>query len=312
MKKIAAILLILCLCPLWAWAETAETDYTELIQAIFEANQLEALFSRHESLQFLSTNPAAPDGYDVIWETPDVYYQSFADYYAVLERDQIYYMLHDQGENGISLLAGYDYDPYYHLYTIAGSTVNDLIDPAHERPTDSYEQDGKLYLTIENDDSLAQKSLESLGLEYTGQTVMSRMTVDAATYEILAWEKFTVENGEESVFATVKVSYDRPQPIACLALRAAFERKDVKTMNITQVFDPDTDHEIVKTITVPANTNCNALCSTPYVYFYDKEQTRCTGWDRMSDITVYYYLDPSEELQARFNDLYNALVTDQG
>ena len=286
MKKIIAILLILCLCPLCAWAETAEilneTNYTELIQAIFEANQLEALFSRHESLQFLSTNPAAPDGYDVVWETKDAYYQSFADYFAILERDQIYYMLQDQGENGVSLWAGYDYDPYYHLYTIAGSTVNDLIDPAHERPTDSYEQDGKLYLTIENDESLAQKSLESLSLEYTGQKVMSRMTVDAETLEILAWDKFTVENGEEKIFATIKVSYDRPEPIACLTLRAAFERKDVKTMNITQVFDPDTDHEIVKTITVPANTNCNALCSTPYVYFYDKEQTRCHHLCRQS------------------------------
>lgn len=312
MKKTVAILLVLCLClcPLCAWAETNETsgesDYSELVQAIWAANQLEALFSRHESLQFLFANPAAPDGYDVIWETPGAYYQSFADYFAILERDQTYYMLEDQGEDGIVLMAGYDYDPYYHLYTIAGDTVDDLIDPAHERPTDAYEQDGKLYLTIAFDESQAQNALESMGLEYTGQVVMSRITVDAATYEILAWHTFTVENGEETVFDTIQVSYDRPEPMACLTLRAAFERTGVATMTITQVFDPDTDHEVVNTMTVPVNTSCYNFCSVPYVYFYDKEQTRCTGWDRMSDLTVYIYTNPDEALIQHFQALLDA------
>ena len=311
MKKTVAMLLVLCLClcPLCAWAETnkssGEPDYTELIQAIWAANQLEALFSRHESLQILSSNPAAPDGYDLIWETPDAYYQSFADYFAILERDQTFYVLQDWRENGIILMAGYDYDSYYHLYTLAGKTADDLIDPEHERPIDSYEKDGKLYLTIEFDESLAQQSLESMGLEYSGQAVISRVTMDAASYEILAWNKYTVENGEETVFSTIQVSYDRPEPIACLTLRAAFERTGVATMTITQVFDPDTDHEVVNVMTVPVNTNCSNICSVPYVYFYDKELTRCTGWDRMSDLTVYIYTNPDEALNQHFLELYN-------
>ena len=241
------------------------------------------------------------------WETQDVYYQSFGNDYAALARDQIVYELMDWGEDDLTLMALYDYDQYYHPYTLAGSTPDALFDPAHERLTGSYEEDGKLVLTIEYDENMAQESLEAMGLEYTGQAVMTRITVDASTYEILAYDKFTVENGEEDIFRTTMVSYDRPEPMACLTLRAAFERSYVKTINVTYVFDPGTNHEIVRTMTVPANTACDAICqSAPCVYFYDLEQTRCTGWDRMSDLTVYLYTNPDEALVQRFQELQDA------
>ena len=60
-------------------------------------------------------------------------------------------------------------------------------------------------------------------------------------------------------------------------------------------------------MTVPANTACDAICqSAPFVYFYDLEQTRCTGWDRMSDLTVYLYTNPDEALVQRFQELQDA------
>lgn len=94
MKKIVVILLVLCLCPSCAWAEAAQAAqdvaFEELTHAIFEANQLDVLFSRHKSLQFLFSNPDAPDGYDVIWETKDVYYQCYADWFVHWEKDQVY------------------------------------------------------------------------------------------------------------------------------------------------------------------------------------------------------------------------------
>ena len=94
MKRIVAILLILCLCPLCAWTETAEApdkqSFSELMCAIVAANQPEILWGRYESLTFQFSNPAAPDGYDVVWQTKDAYYQSYADLFAVWEKDQVY------------------------------------------------------------------------------------------------------------------------------------------------------------------------------------------------------------------------------
>ena len=311
MKKIVAILLILCLCPLCAWAETAlaayDPAYAELIHAIFEANQPEALFSRHESVQFLFVNPAAPDGYDVIWETKDAYCQSFSDYYAVLMRDQITYALWDYGPESLILTVRCNYNEDTPFYTVAGSKEEALVDPAHERPTDSYEKDGKTYLITEYDEYLSRQSLESMSLEYTGQTVMSRLIADTETYEILGVQKFVVENGEENVYEAILVSFDRGEPVACHALRAAFERTNAAKMNVTFVFDPGTDHETVKTVTAAASTDCWFDCgSVPCVYFYDLEQTRCTGWDSASDWTVYIYTNPSEELTRHFQEVYTA------
>lgn len=310
MKKIVAILLALCLCPLCAWAETAETpvesDYAELIRAIYEANTLENLFSRHKSLQFLFTDPEAPDGYDVIWETQDVYYQSFADWFAHWEKDQVYCeMRWDQEADNFSVTAGYDYAQYYYAYCFADSE-EDVVDPEHETVTGCREEDGRLILTIECDETLSRQAMEDMSLAYAGETVLSRMIVDAATYEIMDFCKYLEADGEEQVISSCRVSYDRSEPVACRALRAAIDRVGVETMNVNYIVDPGTDHEAAKTITVPANTNCYALCDGPYVYFYDAEQTIVSGWDKMSDLTVYLYTNPDEALMQRFEELIAA------
>ena len=104
MKRIVAILLILCLCPLCAWTETAEApdkqSFSELMCAIVAANQPEILWGRYESLTFQFSNPAAPDGYDVVWQTKDAYYQSYADLFAVWEKDQVYCRMDWEQEAG--------------------------------------------------------------------------------------------------------------------------------------------------------------------------------------------------------------------
>lgn len=315
MKKIVAILLILCLCPLCAWAETAENaedvSFEKLTHAIFEANQLDALFSRYESVQFQFSDPNAPDGYDVIWETKDVYFQTYVDWFAHWEKDQAYYeMRWDAETDSFSLTAGYDYDPYYTPYCFA-ETEEDLWAAEHDHPLDVSEKDGQIIVTTQYDETLSRETMEDLGLEYAGETVMSRLIVDTETYEISEFCKYVLEDGKEKVINTVRVSYGQPEPVVCRVLRAAFERGDVETVNVTYMFDPGTEHEIEKTITMPANTNCYMLCGVPYVYFYDLEQTIVSGWDRMSDLTVYVYTNPDEALTEHFGELYDAAYPEE-
>lgn len=317
MRRIISLFLTLCLAlglaAVGGHAVAAQLlddqIFEELTHAIFEANQLETLFSRHKSLTFRFTDPKAPDGYDTIWETEEIYFQSYADWFAHWEQDQLYYeMRWDSEADSFSLTAGYDYDAYYSAYCFV-SMEEELWDREHDRPVDILEENGRIVLTTQHDESLSRETMEDLGLEYAGESVISRLVVDAETYEIVSFCKYTVEDGQENVVFAMEFAYDRPEPLVSLVLRAAFERDDASKIDLTYVIDPGTDREIVKTMTVPANTNCWFSCdSVPFVYFYDQEQTVVSGWDRMSDLTVYIYTDPSEELGQRFLELYSAAI----
>lgn len=322
MKKILATLLILCfclcLCPLTAWAEGEEKPLDEqtvakLFHTVYDANRPEALFSRHESLRYLFSSPDAPDGYDVIWETRDAYYQSYADWFAVWEKNQVCYeMRWDTEANTARLYAGYDYDHYYDAFYYVGETLEDFYDAKHESSLTGYEADGRVVLSAVYDESKSKTAVEDLGLEYAGQIIHFRLIVDAESYDILSACQFVIVDGEESFLSTVDFAYDQPEPIACRALRAAFERDARRMIDMSFVFDPGTDHESVKTLTLPVNTDCRMMCSSvPYVYFYDLEQTAVSGWDGLSDLTIYVYTNPDEALIQRFREA-NDVAAPQG
>ena len=318
MKKTVAILLalFLFLLPMAAWAEGEEPldeqTVLELQQAVFEANQLDALFSRYTSARFLFPDPEAPDGYDVIWETKEIYYQSFADWFAHWEKDQVYYeMRWNKESDSPSLTAGYVYDPYYTQYAFVGDDYSEFFDTEHESVLPSYKKDGKLYLASAFDETKSQNTLEEQGLTYTGETVRTMLIVDASTLDILEFTKFLEKDGEETAFYHMDVAYDQPEPVACRLLRSAMERGNANYIQVTCVFDHGTDHELVKTLALPANTDFQIQSSTPYVCFLDPDCTTISGWDVMSDATLYFFMDPDEELTTRYMDLYDALVEAQ-
>ncbi len=317
LKKIVALLLILCLWPMAAWAEGEkpldEAAFLELNKTIYEANQLDALFSRHTSIRFLFSDAAAPDGYDVIWETKEAYYQSYADWFAHWQKDQVYYeMRYVQETDSLSLVAGYDHDGYYEPYCFVGDSFEDFYSTEHETLTGWQERDGKVYLTTAYDETMSRETMENYGLAYAGETVYSRVVVDAESYEILCFQKYLETDGKETVLYSEHMAYDQPEPMACRALRSAFERENAQYVQVTYVLDHGTDHEVVKTLHVPANTECQLMCAAPYVCFSDEACTTITAWDGVSDVTGYFYLNPSEELMQRYTDLCNALVDAQG
>ena len=280
----------------------------ELLQTIFEANQLEPLFSRHESMTILFSNSEAPDGYDVIWQTADAYFQTYSDWYAVWAQDQVVYQMYrDTAAGSVDLLVRYDYDDDNSPYSMLGDVFEEFYDAEHETFLSVTEEDGRLILSSQYDESMSRQLLEDQGLEYTGQTVYSRLTVDAENYDVFFIGVYLIEDGEEHFLSTEEFSYDRPEPFSCLTLRAAIDRTARKKIKVSFLVDPGTDHEQFKSIVVPGNTDCWINCgSVPYVYFYDLSQTTVSGWDRMHDITVFIYTNPDEALSEHFQELYDA------
>ena len=313
MKKVIAILLLLCLCPLGAWAETKlsldEQAIAELNHTIYEANQLDAIFSRHASMTISFNHPYKPDFDEVIWETEKRCFRSWGETGAQYEKDNTIYRIDwDKEMVSASLYCMYDYDdPYF--YCFVSEPEENFYNPEHDHMSDCFEENGLLYLTSEYDETLARKAMENEGLEYAGQTVMSQLIVDAETYDIVAYCQYVEEDGEETVIYASDIAYDEPEPLACRVLRAAFEHESRNMMNVTYAIDKGTDHEITRTLTVPVNTDCGfKVNNVPYVYFYDPDYTTLFSWDRMSDHTLYVITNPSEELIERFQKAYEAVM----
>ena len=153
MKKVMAILLLLCLCPLCAWAETKvsldEQAIAELNHTIYEANQLDAIFSRHASMTISFNHPYKPDFDEVIWETEKRCFRSWGETGAQYEKDNTIYRIDwDKEMVSASLYCMYDYDdPYF--YCFVSEPEESFYNPEHDHMSDCFEENGLLYLTSE-------------------------------------------------------------------------------------------------------------------------------------------------------------------
>lgn len=316
MKKAMAILLVLCLCPLCAWAETTwnldEQAIAELNHNLYEANQLEAIFSRHTSMTVSFYHPYKSVMNEALWETAEACFRAWEGKSAQYEKDNIVYNIDWNEETGdASLSCMHDYDePYF--YCFVGDSEENYYNPEHDHVSAPFDENGLLYLTSEYDETLARKVMENEGLEYAGQTVMSQLIVDVETYDFVAFCQYTVEDGKETVIYAADISYDAPEPLACRILRSAFEHESRNMMNVTYVYDQGTDHETSRTLTLPVNTDCRiSVNSVPYVYFYDPDCTTLFSWDRMSDHTFYIVTNPNEEMIERFQKAFDAATNPQ-
>ena len=309
MRKAFAILVLLCLCPLHVWAEAVTDQQTiaEINHAIYESNQLDAIFSRHESVTITFHHPHMPESDEVIWETSELCFRSWSETDAQYIKDNVIYELYnDNGDVDLSCTCVYG-APY--SYCFVGDPEEYYYSPEHEHTLDCFEEDGLLYIITEYDESLSRKAMEAVGLEYTGQTVRSRIVVDAETYDIVDFCQYVTEDGNETIIIATHAAYDEPEPFAGRVLRGAFEHTSRNMMNVTYIIDQGTDHEVVRTIAVPANTECVfPSLDVPYIYFDDPECTTISYWDRLSDKTYYIITNPIEEENERFEAAYEAAL----
>ena len=192
MKKIVAILLtlIFCLCPLGTWAQEEKTYTPEecvaLNHALYEANVLENLLSRHSSLTYTFINPWQPeqDGYN--WLTSEEVF-GVRGMVAEYIKDRVYYRMEPNGQKGApTLQCGINFDMSFDpCYRIVGNSEEDFWTPEHDHLTGATERDGVICLNSQFDEVFSAKKVEEYGREYTGQVVTTHLEMDATTFEIL-------------------------------------------------------------------------------------------------------------------------------
>lgn len=325
-KAITIFVLLLCLCSLQACAKQtaapvqqdtapaqqeiapAQLDIAEISHRIYEANQLDRIFSRRRSATFSFNHPYAPDQDEVVWETAEHCFRSWSEHDAAYEKGEFSYRLNYDEAGNANLTCSVIYgDPYF--YCFVGGTEKDFYNSETERKLDCHEENGLLYTITEYGETTARKALEAEGLEYTGQTVRTKMAADAQTYEIVDFCLYVPGDGDDTIIRSTHVEYDEPEPYAARVMSAAFERSSKNMIHVTYVIDPGTDHEIVRTITLPANTECGLpSLDEPFAYFYDADCTTLYPWDRMSDHTIFIITNPSEEVYDRFQAALEAAM----
>ena len=193
------VLMALSMCSVSAFADAAEEpDEAAAIafnHKIYEANRLDTLFGRHESLTFSFVYPEEPGRTWFVWETSDCMYQEWGTQAAQLDRDRVVYAMNcDEKTGAVSVHCGVNVEPDYNpFYSFVRETEEAFFDPAHDHVTRIWEEDGAIHGASQFDETLSRDFVENeLGLEYTGQTIRTEITLDAETYEIL---KNTIDAG---------------------------------------------------------------------------------------------------------------------
>lgn len=311
-----AVLMALSVCSISAFADAAEepdvATAVEFNHKVYEANRLDTLFGRHDSITFSFVYPEEPGRTWYVWETGDSVYQEWGTKTASFDRDRVVYSMNCDEETGaVSVSCGVNVEPDYNpFYSFVTETEEGFFDPAHDHVTRIWEENGAIHSTSQYDETLSSKYVENeLGLAYTGQTIRTEIVLDAETYDILKHVETMVQDGEETVVCAIDVEYDKPEPLACRTLRAPFERNTENMMTVSFVIDHGTDHEISRQLTVPVNTDAGMLFGdVPFVYFNDPDGETLTHWDRMSDLSLYIFTNPDEELTVRFQTLYDKVI----
>ena len=320
MKKtlamILAVLMLLCLTPVSALADTAEEPdeaaAIEFNHKVYEANRLDALFGRHKSITFSFDYPEEPGRTWYVWETEDSVYQEWGMDDAQFERDRIVYRMSSDSESGaVSVACGVNVDPEDDpLYSFVRETEDAFFDPVHDHVTRIWEENGVLHGASEYDETLSRQFVENeLGLPYTGQTIRTEIILDAETYELLKSVDSMEQDGKEIAVCVIDMEYDEPEPLACRTLRAAFERDAENMMTVSFMVDAGTDHAFSRALIVPTNTDAGVLYGdVPFVYFNDPHGETLSHWDRMSDLSLYVFTNPDEELTAKFQTVYEKVM----
>lgn len=310
------VLMALSMCSVSAFADAAEEPdeaaAIEFNHKIYEANRLDTLFGRHESLTFSFVYPEEPGRTWFVWETSDCMYQEWGTQAAQLDRDRVVYAMNCDEETGaVSVHCGVNVEPDYNpFYSFVRETEEAFFDPAHDHVTRIWEEDGAIHGASQFDETLSRDFVENeLELEYTGQTIRTEIAVDAETYELLKSVETMVQDGKETVVCVIDMGYDMPEPLACRTLRAPFERNTENAMTASFVVDAGTDHAFSRELTVPVNTDAGMMFGdVPFVYFNDPDGETLAHWNRMSDLNMYIFTNPDEELTARFRTLYDKVI----
>lgn len=311
-----AVLMLLCLIPVSVFADMAEEPdeaaAIEFNRKVYEANRLDALFGKYDSITFSFAYPEEPGRTWYVWETEDSVYQEWRSDKAQFERDRVVYSMNCDEETGtVSVSCGVNIEPDKNpFYSFVGEAEERFFDSSHDHVTRIWTEGNVIHSASQYDETLSRRYVENeLGLEYAGQTIRTEISLDAETYELLKSVESMVQDGKESVVCVIDVEYNTLEPVASRTLRAGFERASENMMTVTFVVDAGTDHAFGRALTVPTNTDAGVLYGdVPFVYFNDPHGETLSHWDRMSDLSLYVFTNPDEELTAKFQTVYEKVM----
>ncbi len=311
---VTAVIMMMCaLClPACAGSSTKAPDEAGLKDQkhkIYEANQLDAIYGRHESVAFIYTyaEDHLRDGY--VWENADNVYQEWGTSEAEYNRDRVFYeMSYDAETDAMITRCGFNCDPEYNpFFCILEMSEEEFLDnEQHEHYTEFSHENGIIRTASRFDETLSRKWIEDRwGLEYKGQYVRTESVINEDNYEFISSSLIMVEDGKDAFSFVTTVEYDVPEPAASRNLRATYERKSENMMNINFVADPGTDHEITRKVTVPINSDVGIKAGdVPYVYFNDPDCETLSHWDRISDNSYYIFTNPDEAVTEKYEKMF--------
>lgn len=286
-----------------------EAEVNDLNHKLYEANQLDAIYGRHESVSYTFTYPEdhARDGY--VWENADSAYWEWVAGSAEYSRDRVYYeMDYDAETDEMITRCGFNCDPEYNpFYCFFEMSEEEFLDKEqHDHFTEIRHENGVIRTAARFDETVSREWIEDIwGLEYNGQYVRSESVINEDNYEFISNSLIMVEDDKDAFSFVTTVEYDVPEPVASRNLRAAYERKSENMMNLNFVADPGTDHEITRKVTVPINSDVSIKAGdVPFAFFNDPDCETLKHWDRISDNSYYIITNPDEALTEKFEKMF--------
>ena len=276
------------------------TAFEEANRAIFEANRLETILSKHESVEYrqIFTSENAPEWPYYVYETSDMAYTETPSVSAYVGNGRYYELMENAAGSEFYYVFDFchHYDPAANIgYEIVPQTYEEWWDESQETAAGCYVEGDEIHLlsaaTPEGSREIVEKYLQ---MPYSGEMITSERIADAESFELHRFVFRIEKDGEITEPLIYEVEYDSAEPRACRNLRAFAERDAARVATIRLVLNPGTAEEEEQTMVVPVGSNV--------VYFADEwmemfEDPDCTvpaeQWDKMSDHT--YYMRPSGE-----------------
>lgn len=298
--------------------ELDEAAFLELSHKLYEANQLEALLSRHSSLKYTLVYPETPEKNNFYWETAEVYYQEWPGFdYARYDCDRVYYVMQEDSD-GIPYIAcgldlSSDYDPFFDLY---GIPEEEFLDTEHEQLVGSFMEDGLLHILTEYDEEGSREWVEDrLERAWEGEKLCMEFIIDPETYEFLQNTSTLEKNGETWVAYGYVAEFDTPEPFSCRLLRAWFEQQNVDVMTASAMAYPGTERECSVSVTLPKNTPIEINTDDTYAAFDDAEGTSLSSliaWRGTTDFNAFVFPNPDQPLINRYNAMVTEAMAERG
>ena len=298
-RRAAGVLLCLCLALGAACAAAVDTSAVqELSHRIYEANKLESLLKNHQSVLFTLNGDSRENAEYCVYETADSAYAAWNGATALYARGEAVYGVDESAKLFFSPNLSEDPDPLKFCgFSLVPDTEEEGMDPEHDHFVAWTLEKGFYRYRTRYDREASQQWIEAQGLTYDGQTVLTEAVATSDTAEIVEFTYYVEDEAGETPVTTWNVSYDEPEPLPAVALRAAFEREGGPVMTLTFVADPGSEKERTRTVAVPVNSTLD-IYGSPAVYD-DAGATVPTAFDGMEDHTFYVFTDPDGAASGR-------------